>query len=132
MTENGKSSKGITRRRVLIAGGAAVSAVAVAQLLRSSLKGNEALPSKPVEHTAPVAVVSCDSYRVDALRKALDRGFDLAPLPDVKGKRVLLKPNFVEYSPDRPVTTHVELIRAVVRVFRERGAGNVIIGEGPG
>ena len=44
-------------------------------------------------------------------------GFHLAPPPDVQGKRVLLKPNFVEYAPERPVTTHVELIRETVRAL---------------
>jgi uncharacterized protein (DUF362 family) len=81
---------------------------------------------------SPVALVGCDSYGREALRESLGRGFSLAPPPDVQGKRVLLKPNFVEYAPERPVTTHVELIRETVRAFRERGATEVVIGEGPG
>jgi uncharacterized protein (DUF362 family) len=79
-----------------------------------------------------VALVGCDSYRREALRESLERGFNLVPPPDVRGKRVLLKPNFVEYAPERPVTTHVELIRETVRTLRERGAAEVVIGEGPG
>jgi uncharacterized protein (DUF362 family) len=79
-----------------------------------------------------VALVGCDSYLPEALREALEQGFRLAPPPDVQSKRVLLKPNFVEYSPDRPVTTHVSLLRETVRALRERGAAEVVIAEGPG
>jgi uncharacterized protein (DUF362 family) len=56
----------------------------------------------------------------------------LAPPPSVSGKRVVLKPNFVEFYQDRPVTTSVELLRALVRTFRDLGAREVIVGEGPG
>ena len=78
MIESGKPSKGITRRRLLITGAAAVSAVAVAKLLRASFMRNAELQPKPLAPAAPVAIVACDSYRIDALRVALDRGFDLA------------------------------------------------------
>jgi uncharacterized protein (DUF362 family) len=79
-----------------------------------------------------VALIGCDSYGRQEVATALERGLSLAPPPDVHGKRVLLKPNFVEYSPDRPVTTHVELIRAAVKAFRDLGAQEVIVAEGPG
>lgn len=128
MTEDGVTRKGVTRRRLLLTGAAAVSAVTVVRLLRSSLTRPVAPPPAP----NTVALVGCDSYRAEELSRALERGFSLAPPPDVRRKRVLLKPNFVEYSPDRPVTTHVELIRAAVRAFRDLGAEQVIVAEGPG
>jgi uncharacterized protein (DUF362 family) len=79
-----------------------------------------------------VAVVGCDAYRAAALDEALERGAALAPPPEVQGRRVVLKPNFVEFHRDRPVTTHVEVIRALVRLFRARGAREVVVAEGPG
>jgi uncharacterized protein (DUF362 family) len=50
---------------------------------------------------------------------------------DVRGKRVLLKPNLVEFEPDSPINTHPLLVHAALEAFRELGA-EVLIGEGPG
>ena len=50
---------------------------------------------------------------------------------DVRGKRVLLKPNLVEFEPDSPINTHPLLVDAALEAFRELGA-EVSIGEGPG
>jgi len=49
----------------------------------------------------------------------------------VRGKRVLLKPNLVEFEPDSPINTHPLLVHAALEAFRELGA-EVRIGEGPG
>ena len=49
----------------------------------------------------------------------------------VKGKRVLLKPNLVEFEPDSCINTHPLLVHAVLEAFRAMGA-QVAIGEGPG
>jgi uncharacterized protein (DUF362 family) len=49
----------------------------------------------------------------------------------VRGKRVLLKPNLVEFEPDSPINTHPMLVHAALEAFRELGA-DVFIGEGPG
>jgi uncharacterized protein (DUF362 family) len=131
MTSDQRGKLGVTRRRLLVGAGAAASAFVVTRLLRRSLAPPPEGPPV-VAKSAPVALVGCDSYRRDALRESLRRGFELAPPPEMLGKRVLLKPNFVEYSPSRPVTTHVELIRETVRALRERGAAEIVIGEGPG
>ena len=50
---------------------------------------------------------------------------------DVRGKRVLLKPNLIEFEPDSPINTHPLLVHAAFEAFRELGAV-VMIGEGPG
>jgi uncharacterized protein (DUF362 family) len=50
---------------------------------------------------------------------------------NVRGKRVLLKPNLVEFDPDSPINTHPLLVHAALEAFRELGA-EVSIGEGPG
>jgi len=49
----------------------------------------------------------------------------------VRGKRVMLKPNLVEFEPDSPINTHPLLVHAALEAFRELGA-DVTIGEGPG
>jgi uncharacterized protein (DUF362 family) len=131
MSAEPDTGRGVTRRRLLLGASAAVSGFVTTRLLRRSFGKPRGGPAPLAEHAA-VALVGCDSYRREPLRESLERGFRLAPPPEVRGRRVLLKPNFVEYSPDRPVTTHVELIRETVRAFHERGAAQVTVAEGPG
>ena len=51
---------------------------------------------------------------------------------DVRGKRVLLKPNLVEFDPATVINTDAAVIAAAVEVFHKLGAAEVKIGEGPG
>src|SRR5207302_1353184 len=51
---------------------------------------------------------------------------------EVKGKRVLLKPNLVEFASTTAINTHVAVIAAAIELFRGLGAAEVLIGEGPG
>ena len=46
----------------------------------------------------------------------------------VRGKTVLVKPNVVADQPP-PTTTNPEVVRSVVRLFKEAGAGRVIVGD---
>jgi len=51
--------------------------------------------------------------------------------PEVKGKKVLLKPNMLlAADPSRAVSTHPEVLRAEIRAFVQRGA-IVSVGESP-
>jgi uncharacterized protein (DUF362 family) len=50
----------------------------------------------------------------------------------VRGKRVLLKPNLVEFDPATVINTNAAVIAAAVEVFTRLGASEVKIGEGPG
>lgn len=51
---------------------------------------------------------------------------------NVKGKRVVLKPNLVEFDPTRPINTHPIFVHAALEGFRALGAASVCIAEGPG
>ncbi len=51
---------------------------------------------------------------------------------DVRGLRVLLKPNMVEFDPATCINTDVAMVAAAVEVFHQLGAAEVVIGEGPG
>ena len=53
-------------------------------------------------------------------------------LEKLRGSRVLLKPNLVEFSPTRPINTEVRLVAATVKALRSLGAGEVLVGEAPG
>src|SRR5579872_3053157 len=51
---------------------------------------------------------------------------------DVRGKRVILKPNLVEFDAHTTINTHPLLVHAAYEAFRALGAGSVGIAEGPG
>jgi uncharacterized protein (DUF362 family) len=77
-----------------------------------------------------VAILRAESYSQD-LEQILRSGLDLFQL-DVRGKRILLKPNLVDYIPGNHINTHPLLVSAAVECFRRLGAKSVLIGEGPG
>ena len=51
---------------------------------------------------------------------------------DVRGKRVLLKPNIVEYEPGTAINTHPAVVAGAALAMRRAGAAHVVIAEGPG
>jgi uncharacterized protein (DUF362 family) len=54
------------------------------------------------------------------------------PKVPLKGKRVVLKPNLVEYHRDKVINTHPHLIAGVIELCRREEAAEVIVAEGPG
>lgn len=50
----------------------------------------------------------------------------------LRDKKVLLKPNFVEWHPGRPINTDIEVIRQVAEACLLLGAREVIVGEAAG
>jgi uncharacterized protein (DUF362 family) len=50
----------------------------------------------------------------------------------VRGLRVILKPNLVEFEPGGAINTHPMLVHAVLEAFTALGAASVRIAEGPG
>lgn len=79
---------------------------------------------------SPVAVLPAEAYDgrlVDVVR----RGLDLFGV-DVRDKRVVLKPNFVEFDPANVINTNPALIGATVEALRTGGAREVLVAEGPG
>jgi uncharacterized protein (DUF362 family)/Pyruvate/2-oxoacid:ferredoxin oxidoreductase delta subunit len=68
----------------------------------------------------------------ESVRPAVDRAFELFPL-DLKGKRVLIKPNVLRSSkPDEAVTTHPAVVRAVVEKVETMHPAEIIVGDNPG
>jgi len=51
---------------------------------------------------------------------------------NVRGKRVVLKPNLVEFEPGSVINTHPLVVDAALEAFRALGAADVRIAEGPG
>jgi uncharacterized protein (DUF362 family) len=77
-----------------------------------------------------VAILRADAYD-GRLVEVVERGLRLFPLA-LTGKRVVLKPNFVEHDPAGVVNTHPALVAAAIEAFRRAGAREVVVAEGPG
>jgi uncharacterized protein (DUF362 family) len=67
------------------------------------------------------------------LAAVLQRQYDCfrAQVP-LAGKRVVLKPNLVEYHRDKVINTHPLVVAAVIELCRKEGAAEVLVAEGPG
>lgn len=73
-------------------------------------------------------------HRADysSCREAVERAFEIFPL-DVKGKKVLVKPNALRKSkPEEGIVTHPALVRAVVERLESLGPSKIIVGDNPG
>jgi uncharacterized protein (DUF362 family) len=86
-----------------------------------------ALPAKSEVHIAPVADYNADL--VDVLIRQFEHFRADIPLA---GKRVVLKPNLVEYHRDKVINTDPRVVAAVIELCQREGASEVIVAEGPG
>ncbi len=77
-----------------------------------------------------VAVLAAKSYD-QPLRDIIVRGIHMVGL-EVKGKRIVLKPNLVEFDPNGVINTNPAVVEAAIDSFRTLGAAEVIVAEGPG
>ena len=84
----------------------------------------------PFAGSSPVAILKAKSYQEDLVVHILD-GIRLCGL-HVKDKRVVLKPNLVEFDAATAINTDVALVAAALTAFRSLGAASVTIAEGPG
>ena len=111
-------------RRELIAGAAgtvllqACSRQPAAQIVNPNVQ-------KPLVAVVRAAAYTQDVY--DTVRRILtDQRLN------VKGRRVVLKPNLVEFDRNTAINTHPMLVHAALEGFRAMGAADVRIAEGPG
>jgi uncharacterized protein (DUF362 family) len=79
---------------------------------------------------SPVALLPADTYQVDFADLIL-RGLRELRV-EVRGKRVLLKPNLVEYEPGTAINTNPLVVAGAASALLTAGAGEVVVGEGPG
>ncbi len=111
-----------------------LQASAGAALLASLPRCSEAEPWDASAYVKPpssrVAILRADRYDAP-LRDILLAGLELFRL-DVRGRKILLKPNFVEFDPGGVINTHPALLAAAIEAFRTLGAREVVVGEGPG
>lgn len=81
-----------------------------------------------------VALVRCGSYRSEAVSDAIAEALELlgVDLRALGGRKVVVKPNLLVAAPaEAAVTTHPEVVRAIVRMLLDEGA-TVEVGDSPG
>ncbi|MBU1006914.1 MAG: DUF362 domain-containing protein [Candidatus Omnitrophica bacterium] len=82
-----------------------------------------------------ISIVKCRTYDRDETQIAVRKAFDLLGGIGVfikKGEKVLIKPNMLSGKPpEAGVNTHIEIVRAVIRLVKELGAFP-FIGDNPG
>lgn len=112
----------VSRREFLVA---ASAALATGCRRRPYRAGDFVRPA-----SSPVAILPAAAYDVD-FADLIGRG--LAELGvDVKGLRVLLKPNLVEYEPGTVINTNPNVVVGAAIALKRAGARAVVVGEGPG
>jgi uncharacterized protein (DUF362 family) len=118
-----------SRRRFISALALGVSAGTVGGIyaLRRSRWDRDAYAKRA---RSQVAVLRAGAYD-GLLDEIVRRGVELCALP-VRGRRVVLKPNMVEFDPRGVINTSPALVAAAARVFRSLDAREVVVAEGPG
>ena len=86
------------------------------------------VPSAP--RNSRVSIVKSPAYTMDVY----DNVYRMVAAHNlnVRGKRVVLKPNLVEFDPATAINTHPMVVHAAYETFRRLGAAEVKIAEGPG
>ena len=78
------------------------------------------------------ALLRCNDYEENRVYETIKRLMELIPPPDVTGKVLLLKPNILQpKSAEYAICTHPSVVKAVARIFFERGAKRILVGESP-
>jgi uncharacterized protein (DUF362 family) len=112
----------LNRRALLIGSGAALAGLGALGLVRNWIGPRAS------------AFIAAGQRYDGGLEQTIRDGLlatDFVP-EQIRGKRVLLKPNLVEPTKKAPhMTTHPAMVQAAAAVFRGWGA-EVVVGEGPG
>jgi uncharacterized protein (DUF362 family) len=119
------SADRLTRRQVLGSGVAVAGGIAAAKYARALTAASA--PKPPVSN---VLIARASAYNMDV--------YDIvyrmvaAHNLNVRGKKIVLKPNLVEFDAHTAINTHPVVIHATYEAFRKLGAAQIRIAEGPG
>jgi uncharacterized protein (DUF362 family) len=120
------ATEGLTRRDVLLSAAAGLVIGAGSLIIP---KRYFRMPQRSQVFVAKVA-----EYRLDIAAAILSgmRGLSIVS-ENIKGKRILLKPNLVETASGAPhINTHPLVLRGAIEAFLQLGAATVMVAEGPG
>jgi uncharacterized protein (DUF362 family) len=114
-------------RRQLLAGAASTLALLGSACRRRPYRDSD---FAPIPALSDVLLLPAEHYG-PAVSDIVTRGFRELRV-NLAGRRVLLKPNLVEYERGTVINTHPQIVGAVAEAARRAGAREVIVGEGPG
>ena len=78
-----------------------------------------------------IAVRKCKEYELNEVLDLISEIYKLTDGPDVKGKRVLVKPNILtDDDPAKCISTHPVVVEAMIR-FLQAGGATVFVGDSP-
>jgi len=80
-----------------------------------------------------IGLIKCEDYNksLNAVKEAVDLLGGISAFIK-KGEKILIKPNLLtDKEPEKAVTTHPEIVRAVIRLVKEAGA-IPLVGDSPG
>src|SRR5689334_22475821 len=120
------SRDGMTRRSLLLAGAAGLVLGTGLVLIPKRIF------RRPQQ--AQTFVTRAEHYQLD-IGAVIGRGLQELGVSgrEIKGKRILLKPNLVETSSGAPhINTHPLVLRGAIEAFLRLGAAKVMVAEGPG
>jgi uncharacterized protein (DUF362 family) len=109
--------------------------LSLGERLKSKFKdilANGAAQLRPLPAQTPVHIATAPDYNTDiagVLQRQYENFRERVP---IKGKRVVLKPNLVEYHRDKVINTNPHVVAAVIELCRREEASEVIVAEGPG
>ena len=103
--------------------------------LRSKMRGfviNGTAAMRPLPVTSAVHIAKADSYD-SPIAEILHAQFEhFRQHVPVAGKKVVLKPNLVEFSRGKVINTDPRFVDGVIEFFKREGAAEIIVAEGPG
>jgi uncharacterized protein (DUF362 family) len=103
--------------------------------VRSAVKNrvlNALGAARPLPATSAVHIAQAPSYDADLVGILKTQFAHFREFVPVAGKRVVLKPNIVEYHPKKVINTDPAVIDAAIQLFKDEGASEIIVAEGPG
>jgi uncharacterized protein (DUF362 family) len=87
---------------------------------------------RPLAAQTMVHIARAESYDQD-LSGILQKQFEaFRAKVSLAGKRVILKPNLVEYHRNKVINTDPRMVSAVIELCKREGAAEIIVAEGPG
>jgi uncharacterized protein (DUF362 family) len=130
----GDPPRGRIDRRSFLLGSAAVGLGAAVTYATWRTARDARRPWEPAAFPPPgeahVAALAHASYDAGLEERVLDGLRAIGA--DIRGARVVLKPNLVEFDPGTAINTDPRLVAASVLAFRRLGASSVAVAEGPG
>ncbi len=94
------------------------------------VRGIEAMRTPPPFGAVHIAAVN--DYDADLLAVLRQQFEHYRPHVPLAGRRVVLKPNLVEWHRDKVINTDPRFVDAVIALCKAEGAAEVIVAEGPG